>query len=72
MYYLGYNMSGRVVSDIQTRAEAEKIKVKAGLCKSTWICITYTDTTRLWFFFVFSSWIINEFLNQYNMLLLRS
>ena len=24
----------------------------------------YTDTTRLWFFFVFSSWIINEFFNK--------
>jgi hypothetical protein len=36
------------------------------LCKSTWICITYTDTTRLWFFFVFSSWIINEFFNDNN------
>jgi hypothetical protein len=28
------------------------------------IFITYKDTTRLWFFFVFSSWIINESFNK--------
>ena len=41
------------------------------LCKSTWICITYTDTTRLWFFFVFSSWIINEFFKYISSLRLQ-
>ena len=25
------------------------------------VFITYKDTTRLWFFIVFSSWILNEF-----------
>jgi hypothetical protein len=29
------------------------------------IFITYKTTTRLWFFFVFCSWIINEFLMSY-------
>jgi hypothetical protein len=111
-----YNMSGRVVSDIQTRAEGESLYIigytnssrrrefvypiqhgrecckrlkkrlilwvhwrsnfknkrclsrenqSLSLCKSTWICFTYTDTTRLWFFFVFSAWIINEFFNVF-------
>ena len=30
--------------------------------KSKRVFITYKDTTRLWFSFVFFSWIINEFL----------
>ena len=29
--------------------------------KGTWIFITYIEPTRLWFSFVFSSWIVNEF-----------
>ena len=31
------------------------------------VCITYTDTTWLWFSFVFSSWILNEFYNTLSM-----
>jgi hypothetical protein len=41
----------------------EKIKVKVYLNKE--ISITYKDTTRLWFFFAFSSWIINDFLKLF-------
>ena len=40
---------------------AEKIKVKVYVNEGKSLS-TYKDTTRLWFFFVFSSWIINEFL----------
>ena len=103
-------MSGRVVSDIQTRAEgeslyiryntdanvvnglkndssyefigevilkinvvkAEKIKVKVYVNEGKSLS-TYKDTTRLWFFFVFSSWIINEFLKAfYNIRIIKS
>ena len=93
-----YNMSGRVVSDIQTRAEGESLYIwyntdanvvnnlwnslvlwifwrsnfentsyitrenqSYSLCKSTKICIVYTDAFTLMISFVFSSWIINEF-----------
>ena len=93
-----YNMSGRVVSDIQTRAEGESLYIwyntdanvvndlwnslvlcifwrsnfentsyitrenqSYSLCKSTKICIAYTDAFTLMISFVFSSWIINEF-----------
>ncbi len=95
-----YNMSGRVVSDIQTRAEGESLYIwyntdanvvndlwnslvlwifwrsnfentsyitrenqSYSLCKSTKICIAYTDAFTLMISFVFSSWIINEFHN---------
>jgi hypothetical protein len=81
-----YNMSGRVVSDIQTRAEGESLYIRYNtdancrsnfknkrclsrenqswsLCKSTWICITYTDSFTPMISFVFSSWVINEFFN---------
>jgi hypothetical protein len=50
-------------SDFKNKRCLSREKQSSSLCKSTWICITYTDTTRLWFFFVFSSWIINEFCN---------
>ncbi len=93
-------MSGRVVSDIQTRAEGESLYIwyntdanvvndlwnslvlwifwqsnfentsyitrenqSYSLCKSTKICIAYTDAFMLMISFVFSSWIINEFHN---------
>ncbi len=93
-------MSGRVVSDIQTRAEGESLYIwyntdanvvndlwnslvlwifwrsnfentsyitrenqSYSLCKSTKICIAYTDAFTLMISFVFSSWIINEFHN---------
>ena len=68
-------MSGRVVSDIQTRAEGEYSLVlwifwrsnfentsyitrenqSYSLCKSTKICIAYTDAFTLMISFVFSS-----------------
>jgi hypothetical protein len=98
-----YNMSDRVVADIQTRAEGESLYIRyntdanvvndlkrlilwvhwrsnfknkrylsrenqsLSLCKSTWICITYTDTTRLIYDFslCFLHELLMSFLRQF-------
>jgi hypothetical protein len=71
MYYLKHEQLADIKNDRSNKFIGEVIfkntlwksrKSKLNLCKSREISITYKlDTTQLWFFFVFSSWIINEF-----------
>ena len=52
-------------SDFENTSYITREKQSYSLCKSTKICIAYADAFTLMISFVFSSWIINEFHNEF-------
>ena len=77
--YIWYNTDANVVNDLwnslvlwifwrsnfENTSYITRENQSYSLCKSTKICIAYTDAFTLMISFVFSSWIINEFHNNF-------